>query len=55
MGVDILAFTKTGGINDTIIEEPADGKMHHLLYDCLDEFIYSSPINERASYEHYFF
>lgn len=55
MGVDILAFIKAGGTSDTVIEEPADGKMHHLLYDCLDEYIYSSPVNEQASYEHNFF
>jgi hypothetical protein len=34
------------------MEKEVYDKLNLLLYDCLDEYIYSSPISERVVYDH---
>lgn len=51
-GVDRLEFIKTSNGEDPVIDEELQSKLSLLLYGCLDEYIYSSPLNERPNYDH---
>lgn len=50
-GVDSLEFLKTTSSTEKpIIDESLHDKLELLLYRCLDEYIYGSPLGERPNY-----